>query len=196
MSEETTVTEETIATTTDNSTDNGESQSETEGSKTFTQEQVNKLIAKEKSKVKSQFKDYDTIKQENEELKNKVKEVTTVAKTAEKRLLEKATNESLNNGLKEFNLPDETLVLELLDKRKAEYEVAEDGTVKNVKNLVQELITKHPSLAKKVVPDNNVAESNNGKETPKYSLLPNYGSNFFKGGGVKLVEIPTLINGN
>ena len=188
--EQNTQIEETTNTTPDTQQDKNE------GIKYFTQDEVNKIAAKERAKERAKYKDYDELKQQKEELETKVKEVTTVAKTAEQKLLEKATNDSLQNGLKEFNLPDETLVLELLDKRKAEYEVAEDGTVKNVKNLVQELITKHPSLAKKVVPDNNVAESNNGKETPKYSLLPNYGSNFFKGGGVKQVEIPTLINGN
>ena len=188
--EQNTQIEETTNTTPDTQQDKNE------GIKYFTQDEVNKIAAKERAKERAKYKDYDELKQQKEELETKVKEVTTVAKTAEQKLLEKATNDSLQNGLKEFNLPDETLVLELLDKRKAEFEVAEDGTVKNVKNLVQELITKHPSLAKKVVPDNNVAESNNGKETPKYSLLPNYGSNFFKGGGVKQVEIPTLINGN
>jgi len=184
--EETTQTEETETTTTETQ------QVQIEGSKVFTQDEVNKLIAKEKSKVKSQFKDYDTLKQENETLKAKTEELATSAKTAEQKLIEEKTHQSITKGVEEFHLPDAKLAIKLLDKTKFQY--AEDGSVSNIKSLVTALLEEHPTLSKKATPA-NVVESSSGTEQQKYTLQPNYNSNFFKGGGVKQIIESTLFNG-
>jgi len=186
---------EKIITHADDSPDNGEPlQSEKEGVITFTQEQVNKLIAKEKKKVKEQYADYADVKLRNEQLETQVKEVKTTAATIEQQLKATKTKESIDNALKEFpTLVDGELAKELLSKTTFEYD--EDGNVSNAKNLIQEILTKHPILTRKATPDNDVVKTTQPEEK-KFSLNPSYNSNFFKGGGYTQVQSPITINGN
>jgi len=181
----------------DDSPDNGDNllvspQSEKEGV-TFTQEQVNKLIAKEKKKAKEPYADYDAIKLRNSELETQVKEVKTTAATIEQQLKATKTKESIDNALKEFpTLVDGELAKELLLKTAFVYD--EDGNVSNAKNLIQEILTKHPILTRKATPDNDVIKTTQ-PEDKKFSLNPSYNSQFFKGGGYTQVQVPLTING-
>ncbi len=166
---------------------------QTQETKTFTQQQVNRVVAKEKKKIQQQYSDYETIKQENEQLKTKVKEVSNEAKTVEQKLKEEKSTQSIEKAIADFStITDPKLAKKLLTPDK--FVVADDGTVTNVGDLLQDLIKEHPILTKKTVPDNSVP--NTQQERKKYSLVPNYNSSFFSGGGVKQVEMPLTITGN
>lgn len=179
MSEETTQTqtEETTSKTGDTST-------VTEGEKYFTQDEVNKIVAKRTKEVKSQYKDYDELKQQVTTYAERLKALEDAKKEVEKKYTTETFNFALETAAKELNL-DVEIASKLLDRDKI---IVQDEKPSNLKELLQALIEKHPNLVKKQVVT-PVIETPKPNEQ-KYSLhrTPNT-SNFFSGSGLRLNHV-------
>lgn len=167
-----TQTEETTSKTGDTST-------VTEGEKYFTQEEVNKIVAKRAKEVKSQYKDYDELKQQVTTYAERLKALEDAKKEVEKKYTTETFNFALETAAKELNL-DVEIASKLLDRDKI---IVQDEKPSNLKELLQALIEKHPNLVKKQVVTPII-------ETPKpneqkYSLHKQPKSNFFQGSGLR-----------
>lgn len=172
-----TQTEETTSKTGDTST-------VTEGEKYFTQDEVNKIVAKRAKEVKSQYKDYDELKQQVTTYAERLKALEDAKKEVEKKYTTETFNFALETAAKDLNL-DVEIASKLLDRDKI---IVQDEKPSNLKELLQALIEKHPNLVKKQVVT-PVIETPKPNEQ-KYSLhrTPNT-SNFFSGSGLRLNHV-------
>ena len=162
----------------------GDTSTVNEGDKLFTQDEVNKIVAKRAKEVKNQYKDYDDLKQQVTTYADRLKALETAKKEVEKKYTEETFNFALESAAKELNL-DPKLASKLLDKDKI---IVQDDKPSNLKELLQALIEKHPNLVKKQVVT-PVIETPKPNEQ-KYSLhrTPNT-SNFFSGSGLRLNHV-------
>lgn len=177
MSEETqTQTENTANQTGDTSTvANGV----TEGDKLFTQEEVNKIVAKRAKEVKNQYKDYDDLKQKVTTYEDRLKALEDAKKEVEKKYTEETFNFALESAAKELNL-DPKLASKLLDRDKI---IVQDDKPSNLKELLQAIIEEHPNLVKKQVVTPEVQTTQTTEQ--KYSLHKQPKVNFFQGSGLR-----------
>ena len=172
-------------TQTDNTEQNtGDTSTVTEGNsdKLFTQDEVNKVVAKRVKEVKKQFADYETLKNQVDEFSIKLEQLKEEKKTVEAKYLETAFTNALNLAATEVNL-DVELAISLLDKSKIIY----DGDKPtNIKELLQVVIEKHPQLVKKAIVTPQVLETQE-QQKPKFSLhKTNNTDKFFNGSGLRL----------
>lgn len=157
----------------------GDTSTETEGNELFTQEQVNKFVAKRVKEVKGQFKDYDELKQKVATYEERLKALEDSKKAVEKKYTTETFNFALESAAKEMNL-DPEIASKLLDRDKI---IVQDEKPSNLKELLQALIEKHPNLVKKQVVT-PVIETPKPNEQ-KYSLHKQPKSNFFSGSGLR-----------
>ncbi|RTK96554.1 MAG: hypothetical protein EKK64_03730 [Neisseriaceae bacterium] len=180
MDENQTQTEDTA-----NQTTGATSTDQSEGEKLFTQDEVNKLISKEKNKVKNQFKDYDELKESVTKLTEQVETIKNVNKQLEQKFQETTYTNALNEAARELNL-DPKLAVKLLDKTKV---IFADEQPTNLKELLQAEIEENPQIVKKAVSTPSVPQ-NPTDDKPKFSLYTNpNSSNFFAGGGLRLNHV-------
>lgn len=172
MEDNQTQTEETTSKTGDTST-------VTEGEKYFTQDEVNKIVAKRAKEVKNQYKDYDDLKQKVTTYEDRLKALETAKKEVEKKYTEETFNFALETAAKELNL-DPEIASKLLDRDKI---IVQDEKPSNLKELLQALIEKHPNLVKKQVVTPEVQTTQTTEQ--KYSLHKQPKSNFFSGSGLR-----------
>lgn len=172
MEDNQTQTEETTSKTGDTST-------VTEGEKYFTQDEVNKIVAKRAKEVKNQYKDYDDLKQKVTTYEDRLKALETAKKEVEKKYTEETFNFALESAAKELNL-DPEIASKLLDRDKI---IVQDEKPSNLKELLQALIEKHPNLVKKQVVTPVIETPKTNEQ--KYSLHKQPKSNFFNGSGLR-----------
>lgn len=172
MEDNQTQTEETTSKTGDTST-------VTEGEKYFTQDEVNKIVAKRAKEVKNQYKDYDDLKQKVTTYEDRLKALETAKKEVEKKYTEETFNFALESAAKEMNL-DPEIASKLLDRDKI---IVQDEKPSNLKELLQALIEKHPNLVKKQVVTPVIETPKTNEQ--KYSLHKQPKSNFFNGSGLR-----------
>jgi predicted RNase H-like nuclease (RuvC/YqgF family) len=174
-------TTDTIETQADNS---GDTSTETEGSaKVFTQDQVNKLIAKEKQKVKNQFKDYDELKETVTSLAEKLKTFQETTKALEQKYLETTYTSALEKAAQTVNL-DVELATKHIDKGKV---IFVDDKPTNLVELLQAEIERFPQLVKRQVTTPTVVTNQQTDTTPQFQLHKTNNTNgFFNGGGIRL----------
>lgn len=151
----------------------------------FTQDQVNKIVAKRVKEIKKQYEDYETLKQSVEDLQAKLNQFQDEKKMLESKYSETVFNSILESTAKELNL-DTELAAKLLERDKI---IVQDEKPSNIKELLQALIEKHPNLVRKAVVTPQVPTSTE-TDKPKFSLhnTPNT-SKFFSGGGLRLNHI-------
>lgn len=159
----------------------GDTSTVTEGNELFTQEQVNKFVAKRVKEVKNQFKDYDTLKETVTKLTEQVESFKTEKKQLEQKYQETTFTNALSEAARELNL-EPKLAAKLLDKTKI---IFNEGLPINIKELLQVEIEENPQIVKKQVVTPSVPQSQT--EQRKFSLhrTPN-SNNFFSGGGLRL----------
>lgn len=162
----------------------GDTSTVSEGDKLFTQDEVNKIVSKRAKEVKSQYKDYDDLKQKVTTYEERLKALEDAKKEVEKKYSVETFNFALESAAKDLNL-DTELASKLLDRDKI---IVQDEKPSNLKELLQALIEKHPNLVKKQVVT-PVIETPKPNEQ-KYSLhrTPNT-SNFFSGSGLRLNHV-------
>lgn len=177
MSEENTQTENTANQTGDTSTVN-------EGDKLFTQEEVNKIVAKRAKEVKNQYKDYDDLKQKVTTYEDRLKALEDAKKEVEKKYTTETFNFALETAAKDLNL-DVEIASKLLDRDKI---IVQDEKPSNLKELLQALIEKHPNLVKKQVVTPVVQASQPSEQKFSLHRTPNT-SNFFSGSGLRLNHV-------
>ena len=157
----------------------GDTSTVNEGDKLFTQDEVNKIVAKRAKEVKNQYKDYDDLKQKVTTYEDRLKALETAKKEVEKKYTTETFNFALESAAKEMNL-DPEIASKLLDRDKI---IVQDEKPSNLKELLQALIEKHPNLVKKQVVT-PVIETPKPNEQ-KYSLHKQPKSNFFSGSGLR-----------
>ena len=162
----------------------GDTSTETEGNELFTQEQVNKFVAKRVKEVKGQFKDYDELKQKVATYEERLKALEDSKKAVEKKYTEETFNFALESAAKELNL-DPKLASKLLDRDKI---IVQDEKPSNLKELLQALIEEHPNLVKKQVVTPVVQASQPSEQKFSLHRTPNT-SNFFSGSGLRLNHV-------
>lgn len=160
----------------------GDTSTVTEGQELFTQEQVNKFVAKRVKEIKNQYKDYDELKDTVTKLTEQVETIKIVNKQLEQKFQETTYTNALNEAARELNL-EPKLATKLLDKTKVIF-VDEQPT--NLKELLQAEIEENPQIVKQKVTTPEVPQ-NQTDNKPKFSLYTNpNSSNFFAGGGLRL----------
>ena len=170
---------ETVENTQENT---GTTSAENEGQELFTQEQVNKFVAKRVKEIKNQFKDYDELKDTVTKLTEQVESFKTEKKQLEQKYQETTFTNALNEAARELNL-DPKLAVKLLDKSKV---IFADEQPTNLKELLQAEIEENPQIVKKAISTPSVPQ-NQTDNKPKFSLYTNpNSSNFFAGGGLRL----------
>ena len=153
-----------------------------EGEKLFTQDEVNKIVAKRVKEIKNQFKDYDELKDTVTKLTEQVESFKTEKKQLEQKYQETTFTNALNEAARELNL-DPKLAVKLLDKSKV---IFADEQPANLKELLQAEIEENPQIVKKAISTPSVPQ-NQTDNKPKFSLYTNpNSSNFFAGGGLRL----------
>lgn len=153
--------------------------------KLFTQDQVNKLIAKEKAKVKKQFEGYEELQQTVQTLKTQIDSFKEATKALEQKYLDTTYQNSLEKAAREVNL-DIDLAIKHIDKEKVIF--VEDKPT-NLKELLQAEIEKFPQLVKKAVSTPTVANAKS-EQVQKFTLHKQTDtSGFFKGGGLRLNRV-------
>lgn len=157
----------------------GDTSTVNEGDKLFTQEEVNKIVAKRAKEVKNQYKDYDDLKQQVTTYADRLKALETAKKEVEKKYTEETFNFALESAAKELNL-DPKLASKLLDRDKI---IVQDEKPSNLKELLQALIEEHPNLVKKQVVTPEVQTTQTTEQ--KYSLHKQPKSSFFNGSGLR-----------
>lgn len=162
----------------------GDTSTVNEGDKLFTQDEVNKIVAKRAKEVKSQYKDYDDLKQKVTTYEERLKALEDAKKEVEKKYSVETFNFALESAAKDLNL-DTELASKLLDRDKI---IVQDEKPSNLKELLQALIEKHPNLVKRNVVTPEVQTTQTTEQ--KYSLhrTPNT-SNFFSGSGLRLNHV-------
>lgn len=153
-----------------------------EGDKLFTQDEVNKFVAKRVKEIKSQFKDYDTLKEQLTKLSEQIESYKTEKKQLEQKYQETTFTSALNEAARELNL-DPKLAAKVLDKSKI---IFNEDLPTNIKELLQVEIEENPQIVKKQVVTPTVPQTAQTEQT-KFSLhrTPN-SANFFNGGGLRL----------
>jgi len=160
----------------------GDTSTVTEGQELFTQDQVNKFVAKRVKEIKAQFKDYDVLKEAVTKLTEQVESFKTTTKDLEKKYQETTYTNALEKAALTVNL-DTELAVKHIDKDKV---IFVDGKPTNLVELLQAEIEKFPQLIKKQVVTPTVPQTSQ-TEQQKFSLhrTPNT-NNFFSGGGLRL----------
>lgn len=162
----------------------GDTSTVTEGNsdKVFTQEEVNKVVAKRVKEIKKQYADYDELKKQADDYQSKLEQLKEEKKTVEAKYLETAFTNALTQAATEVNL-DVELATSLLDKSKIIYE---QDKPTNIKELLQVVIEKHPQLVKKAIVTPQVLETQE-QQKQKVSLhKTNNSDKFFNGSGLRL----------
>ena len=157
----------------------GDTSTVSEGDKLFTQDEVNKIVAKRAKEVKNQYKDYDDLKQKVTTYEDRLKALETAKKEVEKKYTEETFNFALESAAKDLNL-DTELASKLLDRDKI---IVQDEKPSNLKELLQALIEKHPNLVKRNVVTPEVQSTQTTEQ--KFSLHKQPKSNFFQGSGLR-----------
>lgn len=159
----------------------GDTSTATEGSsdKLFTQEEVNKVVAKRLKEVKKQYADYETLKQQTEEFASKLEQLSKAKKEVEEKYKNTTFNQALSKAATELNL-DVELATKLLDNDKI---IFTDDQPTNLKELLQVVIEKHPNLVKKSVTTPVIPQT---EQQQKFTLHKQQSSSFFNGGGLRL----------
>ena len=173
------MTEETQTQTEETTSKTGDTSTVTEGEKYFTQDEVNKIVAKRAKEVKSQYKDYDELKQQVTTYAERLKALEDAKKEVEKKYTTETFNFALETAAKELNL-DVEIASKLLDKDKI---IVQDEKPSNLKELLQALIEKHPNLVKRNVVTPEVQSTQTTEQ--KFSLHKQPKSNFFQGSGLR-----------
>lgn len=173
-----TQTEQTEQNTGDTSTAN-EGSSDGETTKLFTQDEVNKVVAKRLKEVKKQYADYETLKQQAEEYASKLEQLSNAKKEVEEKYKNTTFNQALFKAATELNL-DVELATKLLDNDKILFT---DDQPTNLKELLQVVIEKHPNLVKKSVTTPVIPQT---EQQQKFTLHKQQSSSFFNGGGLRL----------
>jgi len=164
----------------DSSTADEGNQEQTPDVKTFDQKAVDKIVAKRVKEVKSQFADYDELKQRAETLEQQLKSQKEATEERTKKLSGKALGLEITLASQKANL-DPKLAEKLLDKEQIHFD--ENGDPTNLTELFTSLVTEHPQLVKKHITNTTTQEDK--KEQPKtFSLNPVRTSSFFQGSGV------------
>ena len=176
---DTTQTENTEQNTGDTSTVT-EGSSDGETTKLFTQDEVNKVVAKRLKEVKKQYADYETLKQQTEEYASKLEQLSKAKKEVEEKYKNTTFNQALSKAATELNL-DVELATKLLDNDKIIF--SEDQPT-NLKELLQVVIEKHPNLVKKSVTTPVIPQTE--QQQQKFTLHKQQSSSFFNGGGLRL----------
>lgn len=173
-----------------------EEQAETPTEKTFTQEEVNKMIGQTRKEVREQFKDYDDLKAKAQEAEQttKSKEEQEAARLQE---VERKANElaaknaqlllemSLKDAAADIGLPSDA-AFRLVDLDSVEYDDA--GRVTNAETLVADVAKKYPGLVKRaasapvVNPAREPQEPRRTDADRRRSLLGQGGGSFFESG--------------
>lgn len=160
-------------------TQTGDTSTENDG--VFTQDQVNKIVAKRLKEVKKQYADYDNLKTQVEEFSSKLEQLNKAKKEAEDKYKNATFNQALSSAAIELNL-DVELATKLLDNDKILF--TEDQPT-NLKELLQIVIEKHPNLVKKTVTTPVIPQTEQ-QQTKKFTLHKQQSSTFFNGGGLRL----------
>lgn len=158
-------------------TQTGDTSTENDG--VFTQDQVNKIVAKRLKEVKKQYADYETIKQQNEEFQGKLEQLNNAKKEVEEKYKNTTFNQALSNAATELNL-DVELATKLLETDKVLFT---DDQPTNLKELLQVVIEKHPNLIKKAIVTPVIPQT---EQQTKFTLHKQQSSSFFNGGGLRL----------
>jgi hypothetical protein len=159
----------------------GDTSTVTEGNEVFTQEQVNKLIGKRVKEVKTQYKDYEEIKQELAKQKELLETFAKAKKETEDRLKTETFTNALEKAARDLNL-ELDLATQLLPKDKIIYK---DDKPDNLQELLKAVIEKHPQLVKRVVTTPDVSTTVTNTES-KFTLHKSAKNNFWNGGGLRL----------
>lgn len=156
---------------TNTATTSGEQQDQgtgTQAGKTFTQEQLDAIIADRLQRERAKYTDYEALKAakgeldqikagqmtEAEKLKKAADEAAQRAQAAEARLRETVTRMEIERQARKLNIVDEDAAYRLLDASKIEYD--KDGKPTNVEVLLKELVKVKPYL---------VAQASSGSPT-------------------------------
>jgi hypothetical protein len=150
--------------------------------KLFTQDEVNKIVAKRVKEVKKTYANYDELKKVAEDAKDKLEDLKEQKKEVEIKYLESSFNSALDHAAREVNL-DAELASYLLDKSKLIYD--EDKPT-NIKELLQVVIEKHPQLVKKAIVTPEVLNTIDPQKQQFSLRKTNNGDKFFAGSGLRL----------
>lgn len=150
----------------------------TEEPATYTQKDIDKIISKRLKEERKKFSDYDAVKQENETLKNRLKEIEEKEEDLQDSFKSTIYSYELKEVSRSLGL-DVELAGKLIEQNKVQFE---DNKPVNLKALLEGVIEKHPNLVRKQSP--NVSPPGKENEQPKQQLLTNRASSFFSGGGI------------
>jgi hypothetical protein len=126
--------------------------------KTFTQEQLDAIIAERLQRERTKYADYEDLKKaraeldqikagqmsEAEKLKKAADEATQRAQAAEARLKETVTHMEIERQARKLHIVDEDAAYRLLDASKIEFDA--NGTPTNVEALLKDLVKAKPYL--------------------------------------------------
>jgi hypothetical protein len=172
---------ETQTETVESTSQAGDTSTVTEGNEVFTQDQVNKIISKRVKEVKTQYKDYDTLKESVTKLQEQLDKIATDKKETEEKLKTETFTNALEKAARDLNL-DIKLATKLLPSDKVIYK---DGKPDNLAELLKAEIELFPQLVKKpaVTPDVSTTVTNTES---KFTLHKSAKNNFWNGGGLRL----------
>lgn len=153
----------------------GESQGTGANGKTFTQDEVNRLIGERVERERSKYKDYSTLKKsaeelaqlkqsqmtETEKLQNRLKELEGKEQTWQQERRELLLRGTIERTATTLGIVDPEAAYRLLDMSSLEF--ADDGTPKNVETALKALLKAKPYLGR---PGGGSVDGGSGQGAP------------------------------
>jgi len=152
---------------------------------TFTQKDLDRIVAKRVKEVNGKFSDYDNLKGENTSLLEKISGLEQEVKDKQATLASKALENEISRVSQSMGL-DPILAAKLLDNSKLHFD--DNGKPTNLSETLTEIVTTFPQLVRKAPANQPIQEDSKTSDAPKFSLNPSRASNFFQGSGILFKE--------